>query len=113
MAEPLRAGRRGRLAAQVTAALLALAGAAQAVAATRTVTIEGMKFAPSSLTVRRGDTVVWVNHDLVPHTATAAGTFDSQPIAPNKSWSYVASKAGRHDYVCTLHPTMKATLVVE
>jgi len=113
VADPLRASRGGRIAARVTAALLALAGAAEAVGATRTVTIEGMQFAPSSLTVRRGDTVVWVNHDLVPHTATAAGTFDSHPIAPNKSWSHVARKAGRHDYVCTLHPTMKATLVVE
>ena len=46
---------------------------------THTVTIEGMRFQPERLTVARGDTVVWVNKDLVPHTATSeAGGFDSQ-----------------------------------
>ena len=53
----------------------ALAGAA-----TQTVTIEGMKFQPASVTVKRGDTVVWQNKDVVPHTATAAGKFDSKNI---------------------------------
>ena len=65
------------------------------------------------LTVKRGERVVWTNKDLVPHTATAAKVFDSRSVAPNASWSYVARKPGRYDYVCTLHPTMKATLVVE
>ena len=41
--------------------------------------MENMRFQPQSLTVARGDTVVWVNKDLVPHTATSkAGGFDSQ-----------------------------------
>jgi plastocyanin len=82
-------------------------------AATHRVTIEGMKFAPAALTVQRGDTIVWENRDMVPHTATARGTFDSGPIAAGKSWRYVGSKPGRYEVVCTLHPTMKATLVVE
>ena len=35
-------------------------------AKTHTVTIEGMRFQPEVLTVARGDTIVWVNKDLVP-----------------------------------------------
>jgi plastocyanin len=98
-----------------TAVLVALLAAAPSVigAEKRSVTIEGMTFAPASLTVKRGDTVVWENRDLVPHTATARGTFDSGPIAPGKSWKFVATKSGRYEVVCTLHPTMKSTLVVE
>ena len=38
---------------------------------THTVTIEEMRFQPERLTVARGDTIVWVNKDLVPHTATS------------------------------------------
>ena len=33
---------------------------------THTVTIEGMRFQPEALTVARGDTIVWVNKDIVP-----------------------------------------------
>src|SRR2546423_277336 len=32
-----------------------------------------MEFHPAVLTVAAGDTVVWVNRDIVPHTATATG----------------------------------------
>jgi len=94
----------------VTGLALALPVAA---AQTRTISIEGMQFAPASFTVKQGDTVVWENRDMVPHTATARGAFDSGPIAAGKTWRLVAKKAGRFEYVCTLHPTMKATLVVE
>jgi len=80
---------------------------------THTITIEAMQFQPASLTVHRGDRIVWRNTDLVPHTATARGTFDSGSIAPGASWAYVAEKAGALSYVCTFHPTMKATLAVQ
>src|SRR5687767_3014533 len=33
--------------------------------------IEGFEYKPARLRVRPGDTIVWVNRDIVPHTATA------------------------------------------
>jgi plastocyanin len=87
--------------------------ASGALAATHTVTIDGMQFTPAKLVVKPGDRVVWVNHDLVAHTATAAGRFDSGTLAAGHRWTWKASGHGSIDYVCTLHPTMKATLVVE
>jgi plastocyanin len=77
------------------------------------VTIEGSRFTPSTLTVRAGDSIVWVNKDLFPHTATSAAHFDSNAIAPEQSWTYKASAKGDFAYVCAYHPTMKATLRVE
>ena len=94
-------------------ALALLALPALAGAATQTVTIEGMKFQPASVTVKRGDTVVWQNKDVVPHTATAAGKFDSKNLDAGRSWTWTAGAAGRYDYVCTYHPGMKGTVVVE
>ncbi|HEY0839251.1 MAG TPA: cupredoxin family copper-binding protein [Vulgatibacter sp.] len=89
------------------------AGAAPRV---HTVKIKGMAFEPATLEVSVGDTVVWVNEDLVPHTATAivdgVAVFDSGVFPANASWKYVATKSGTIPYVCVLHPTMKATLVV-
>ncbi len=81
---------------------------------THTVTIEYMRFQPESLTVARGDTVVWVNKDIVPHTATSKdGGFDSQVIPVEKSWKFTVRKKGTFAYICTLHPTMTATLRVK
>jgi plastocyanin len=80
---------------------------------THTVTMEATGFSPATLTVNAGDRVVWVNKDPFPHTATAKAVFDSGPIAPNKRWTYTASKRGDFAYVCTLHPTMKGRLVVK
>jgi plastocyanin len=91
-----------------------LAASAIAAPQTHTVVIEGMRFHPETLTLQPGDRVVWVNQDVVPHTATAADNkaFDSRSIAPKASWTYRPRKAGTIAYVCSLHPTMKGTLVV-
>lgn len=113
MAEPRAPGPARRFASVAFGVALALAGAAPVLGAERTIVIDAMQFAPAEMAVKRGDKVTWINRDLVAHTATAAGAFDSGALAPGKSWSWVAGKAGRYAYVCTLHPTMKATLAVE
>ena len=94
---------------------LALAAGERRTSTTHTVTIEGMKFQPEELTIAAGDVVVWVNNDLVAHTATSseAGIFDSQLIAPDQSWRFTARQKGEFAYVCTYHPTMKAMLLVK
>jgi plastocyanin len=104
--------------ALVLAALFTSAGqAARAVPSkprTHTVIIEGTRFQPETLTVRAGDTVVWVNKDLFPHSATASNaTFNSEVIAAGASWRYVARKKGEFAYTCVFHPTMTAALVVK
>lgn len=71
-----------------------------------------MAFVPATLEVSVGDSVVWTNEDIVPHTVTAAGTFDSQSMTTKQEWRYTASKAGEYAYGCTFHPTMKGTLTV-
>lgn len=85
---------------------------ADTAARVHTVQIEGMRFVPETLTVRRGERIVWTNRDLVPHTVTQAA-FDSHAVAPNASWSYVAAKPGTYPYHCTSHPAMRATLIVQ
>lgn len=98
---------------------LALAGAvlllpAVAAAATHTVVIEAMSFSPQVLEASAGDTVVWVNKDPFPHTATAEDRrFDSGDIAAGQSWTLQVSSEGQSAYVCSLHPTMKGTLIVK
>jgi plastocyanin len=80
--------------------------------ATHTVIVEATSFQPDTLAVRAGDTVVWLNKDPFPHTATSSA-FDSKVILPEASWKYTPRTRGDFMYVCTLHPTMKGRLRVE
>lgn len=80
---------------------------------THTITIvDATSYEPKRLVVQAGDTVVWVNKDLIPHTATAKGAFDSQVIQAGASWTYTASKKGATAYTCLFHPTMTGNLEV-
>ena len=100
------------------AALLVIGGtmALQSSAAkrrTHIVAIRGMNYLPANLVVNVGDTVVWKNEDMVPHTATdRARSFDSGTIASGASWSYVVNKKGTYSYYCTFHPNMKSRVIV-
>ena len=77
-----------------------------------TVTIDAARFSPADLSVKIGDTVIWVNKDLLAHTATAkGGRFDSKVIQPGKSWHFVAKTPGEFPYTCLFHP-MNGTLTV-
>ncbi|HXE79277.1 MAG TPA: cupredoxin domain-containing protein [Vicinamibacterales bacterium] len=80
---------------------------------THKVIMEGTSFEPPTLTITLGDSVEWVNQDFFPHTATAEGLFDSSYVPAGQSWTYKPDKQGEIKYVCTLHPTMKGTLIVK
>ena len=82
---------------------------------TQTIVIRGLKFQPAVMTVNVGDTVEWKNEDIVPHNAvsTEAKEFNSSTLAVGNSWKYQAAKKGTFFYTCTLHPNMKAKLVVQ
>ena len=89
-------------------------GTALAKPTTHSVSIENMQFQPDVVSVSRGDMIVWTNKDMFPHTVTStSGEFDSHEIKPGESWTYRASNAGDLAYVCSIHPTMKATLKVK
>ncbi len=87
---------------------------ATAESTTHTIVIEGMKFSPSTLDVKLGDAVVWQNKDFFPHDVTAENnSFRSKTIPSQGSWKFVAKKRGQFSYLCSLHPMMKAVLVVK
>jgi plastocyanin len=78
-----------------------------------TVEIRGFAYAPVTVEVAAGDTVVWINRDVVPHTATRdGGAWDSGSIGAGQAWRLVAARRGRHPYICVFHPNMRGELVV-
>ena len=84
-----------------------------AVASDHTVSIQGMRYVPERLEVAPGDTVRWINKDIVPHTVTAKNAgIESGELAQGKAWKLVVRKKGEVDYVCRLHPGMRGVLMV-
>jgi plastocyanin len=81
------------------------------------VEIRGMQYVPAELSVAVGDTIVWTNRDVLPHTVTsgipAPATFDSKEIGATKQWTLTVTAAGEYSYACTYHPTMHGTLRVQ
>lgn len=70
-------------------------------------------FAPDSLVVAVGDTVVFRNDDVVPHTATrVGGGWDSGELGPGASWRLVVRRPGAEHYYCRYHPGMRGVLRV-
>ena len=116
-------GRSLRGLGRVVALAMGIAAFAGALAALRSpapvprkhlLEIRGMAFLPAELAVTRGDTLVWSNRDIVPHTASASGTpgWDTGILGQAASGRVVVRSAGTVHYVCRLHPTMRGTLVV-
>lgn len=78
-----------------------------------TIRISGMAFHPADLTVDKGDTVVWINEDIVPHNATAfpGNEWTSGTLNTGMAWKKVINSSD--DYFCSIHPTMKGKIVVK
>ena len=108
------ARRRATLAVIAAAGLAASASLVWAAEkpVTHTVVMKATSYAPLALTIRHGDSVVWINKDPFPHTVTSAGAFDSKSIAAGASWKHKPRRAGEYAYTCTFHPNMKGTLRV-
>lgn len=109
-----RAPYRRFLAAAAVAALVvgALPGAAQE-AQRHGIDIRDFAFDPPSLAAAVGDTVVWTNRDIVPHTVTIAGDGgDSGAIEEGQSWEFTVTKSGHLAYGCGFHPSMAGEIDV-
>lgn len=81
---------------------------------TKTVSIKDLAFSPATLTVKKGTKVTWVNDDSPSHTVTANDkSFDSGTLKKDGNFSFTFDNVGSFPYSCTIHPSMKATIVVQ
>ena len=81
-------------------------------AATIQIVMDKLVFEPAETAAKVGDTIEWINKDILAHTATATGGEWNVVIAPKKTEKLVLQKAGTVDYYCKYHPNMKARLTV-
>jgi plastocyanin len=74
-----------------------------------------LEFTPAAVDVRVGQRVVWRNDDTSPHNVTyvSGPRFKSSgTLHAGGTFSLKVRSPGTIHYVCTLHPWMKATIVV-
>jgi plastocyanin len=76
------------------------------------IVMDKMVFSPTETTASVGDTIEWVNNDILAHTATARNGDWDVAIAAKKTVSYVLKRAGSIDYYCRYHPNMTGRIVV-
>jgi plastocyanin len=77
------------------------------------VSIDNFTFSPAELTVAKGTTVTWVNHDDIPHLVVDKDkAFRSKALDTDDSYSYTFTTSGTFDYFCALHPHMVGKVVV-
>lgn len=77
-----------------------------------TVTIEQMKYNPENVTVHAGDTVFFINKDIVAHDVTEENKAWASPtLEVGDSWQMVADKSA--DYYCSIHMVMKGKITVK
>jgi plastocyanin len=74
------------------------------------ITIQNLVFSPAEARAKVGDSITWINKDVLAHTATARnGDFDV-PIAAHQTATLAIKKAGDVEYYCRFHPNMVAHL---
>ena len=79
-----------------------------------TVRIDGMRFEPANITVKPGTTVTWIHDSRMPHTITGnADGLRSSTLNGGQQYSHTFDAAGRYDYACDFHPSMKGSVIVE
>jgi plastocyanin len=91
-------------------------GYAQTKSASRqhVVEIRDFKFSTPALTIRKGDTVEWINRDIVPHTATQnEASWDTGALAWSQSGRVTFTVAGAQEYICQFHPEMRGKIMVQ
>lgn len=81
------------------------------------VEIMGFKFAPATITVKKGTTVTWTNQDEARHNVVAQGLNastgpKSELFGKGESYSYTFDTVGEYMYLCEPHPNMIGTVVV-
>lgn len=77
------------------------------------VKIADFAFAPPSLTIGKGTTVVWTNGDTFDHSVVAKDhSFRSGSIAHGATFRYTFATDGTFSYNCGIHPSMSGTITV-
>lgn len=79
------------------------------------VEIKGFAFNPSEITIKAGESIVWINQDGVSHSVRgdSGNEINSPSLSKGESYEHQFNEAGTYDYHCEPHKYMKGKVIVE
>jgi len=90
-------------------------GSVVAFAAEKSISQKGRAFSEPSVTIKKGDTLTFVNDDNIAHnimSTTAGNEFNLGSQSPGASSPITLNSAGEVTVLCAIHPRMKMTVTV-
>jgi plastocyanin len=77
--------------------------------------ISNFAFFPSSITIHPGETITWTNDDSAAHTivSDSGAEIGSSSLSKGQSYSHTFNTPGTYNYRCSIHPSMKGTVIVQ
>lgn len=82
---------------------------------TARVVMRSLDFTPTIVHAKVGQTIMWVNEDSSPHNVryvSGPRFTSSRVLSPGAKFSIKLTQSGTIHYFCSLHPWMRAMLVV-
>ncbi len=78
------------------------------------VKIDNFAFTPSTITVKAGTQVTWINHDDIPHTVDSTeGKFKSAALDTDEKFQFLFTQPGEYPFYCRMHPKMTGKVIVQ
>lgn len=93
--------------------LLLSAWAAAAAPHSYTVVIDKLKFGPVPQNLHKGDAILWINRDILRHSATATDHSFDADLPPGAKVRTILTKSGQIAFLCRYHPGMRGVLQVK
>lgn len=77
--------------------------------------IQNFAFSPDTITINKGETIVWSNKDSAPHkiVSDSGSELNSESLSNGATYSHTFAVAGTYDYHCGIHTSMKGKVVVK
>jgi plastocyanin len=92
-----------------------LSGIVAAYAAEKTIHQKGKVFSETEITIKKGDTLVFLNDDNIIHnvmSTTEGHKFNLGPIKPGNATPVTFNNTGEVKIICAIHPPMRMTVRV-
>ena len=79
------------------------------------VSISDFAFNPRTITIQKGESIIWTNEDSVKHSivSDSGNEIASDSISKGEIYEHTFNNVGTYSYYCGIHPSMKGEVVVE